>query len=53
MYKILDRFSEPASYSGLSGVLIGLGIQVNPGLMQTGIYLAAGLCGLAAFFMKG
>lgn len=52
MWSLLDRFKEPSSYAGVATVLTGLGVNINPGLFQTSVYIAAGLCGLASFVMK-
>lgn len=45
------RFSEPSSYAGIAPIIAGIGWNVPPGLLQTCIYIAAGVCGLIAFIL--
>lgn len=48
---LANRFKEPSSYGGLAPLLAGAGLNVPPGALQAGIYAAAGVCGLLAFFL--
>lgn len=44
MSGLLDRFTEPSSYAGLSVLLGSIGLNLNPGYMQA---LTYGLCAIA------
>lgn len=50
--KLLDRFSEPSSYAGLTGILAIAGVVIPGGLVQSVIYLAAGICGVVSIILK-
>ena len=34
MTELLNRFKEPSSYAGLTGLLAMVGVQMDPGLAQ-------------------
>lgn len=51
MKALLTRFSEPSSYAGLAGILAMLGVNSPTPLMQSISFIAAGICGVAAFFL--
>jgi hypothetical protein len=48
----LARLAEPSSYAGLGTVLTLLGVAAPEPLLQSGVLLAAGAAGVAAFFLK-
>lgn len=48
---IAKRFSEPSSYAGLTAIFVAVGINVDPGIVQSAILVASGLCGLLAVFL--
>lgn len=52
MKGIFERFKEPSSYAAITSALVALGINVDGSVLQAGVYIAAGLSGLIAFFMK-
>lgn len=49
---LLMRLAEPSSYAGLGMVLTLLGFSVPDSLLQSGIHLAVGACGVAAFLLQ-
>ena len=49
---VLARLAEPSSYAGLGTVLTLLGVAAPEPLLQSGVLLAAGAAGVAAFFLK-
>jgi hypothetical protein len=51
MKALLTRFKEPSSWAGLSALVAMVGLNVNPGLLQSVTLIGAGLCGVLAFFI--
>lgn len=43
MTELLNRFKEPSSYAGLTGLLAMVGVQMDPGLAQ---HIAGGLAAI-------
>lgn len=51
MKEIFDRFKEPSSWAGLTGMLALLLPNLDPGLVTYGVAVLAGLAGLASVFL--
>jgi hypothetical protein len=45
------RFKEPSSWAGLTGIALMLHISVDPGILQSGSLIGAGIAGIVAFFL--
>lgn len=52
IYSFASRFSEPSSYAGIAAAMAALGTQVPGQTLQAIIFIASGVCGLVAFFLK-
>ena len=48
---ILLRFKEPSSWAGVTGLLVLLNINLEPGLLDQIVIVGAGISGLIAFFL--
>jgi len=49
---LLARAGEASSWAGLAAVMAGLGVQLDPGLIQNVIAVGTSLAGLAAYVMR-
>jgi hypothetical protein len=49
---LLARAGEASSWAGLAAVMAGLGVQLEPGLIQNVIAVGTSLAGLAAYVMR-
>ena len=52
MRGLLNRFKEPSSWAGIAVLVSTVAPNVPSSAIQTGITTAAGICALAAFFVK-
>lgn len=56
MLSLIQRFTEPSSWAGLSGILTPLllvfGVSADPGLWTSVGYLGAGVAGVLAVLLK-
>lgn len=52
MGALFQRFKEPSSWAGLTGLLILLGMSPPSDVIQAATQVAAGICGLLAFFFS-
>jgi hypothetical protein len=50
LHQLAERFKEPSSWAGIAGIAAVVGFTMDAGLMQSAIYIAAGIAGLVAFF---
>lgn len=48
---LAHRLKEPSSWAGVAGGLTMLGVNVDPGVAQSVMYVLSGICGLLAFFI--
>lgn len=48
---IANRFKEPSSWAGLSGIAAMLGVSAPSPVIQSISFVGAGICGLIAFFV--
>lgn len=48
---IAQRFKEPSSWAGITGIVAMAGFQLSGGVAQDISFIGAGICGLIAFFV--
>jgi hypothetical protein len=49
----VERFKEPSSWAGLGSVISAVaGSTLDPGLLQSLIFIGSGACGVAAFALR-
>jgi hypothetical protein len=49
--RLANRFKEPSSWGGMAGLFVLLGMQLDPGLVQSIATAGAGIAGIVAFFL--
>jgi len=49
---ILNRFKEPSSWAGISALLVGAGVHLDPLLLQPVTLALAGVAGVLAFVLR-
>lgn len=49
---LANRFKEPSSWAAITTGLTAIGINIDPSATQAGVYIAAGVAGLIAFFLR-
>ena len=49
--RLANRFREPSSWAGLTGLFLLLGLHVDPGLVQSVSLAGAGVAGIVSFFL--
>jgi hypothetical protein len=52
MKMVIDRFSEPSTYAGISAILAGLGYAIPPGIGHDLILAGLVISGLGAVIVK-
>ena len=45
------RLKEPSSWAGLGAVFMLVGVHLDPGLLQSIVYVGTGIAGVVAFFV--
>ena len=48
---LAERFKEPSSWAGLAGLAVLVGFNLDPNLLQSIVYVGAGLAGLGAVLL--
>ena len=51
MLEIFNRFKEPSSWAGITGLIAVLLPNLNPGLVSSAVAVLAGIAGLLAVIM--
>lgn len=49
---LFDRLKEPSSQAAITTGLMGLGLNLEPTIIQSGVFVLAGVTGFLAFFVK-
>jgi hypothetical protein len=49
--RLANRFKEPSSWGGMAGLLVLLGMKLDPGLVQSIATAGASIAGIVAFFL--
>jgi hypothetical protein len=52
MRYLIARFGEASTYATLTALLAGLGLQLDPGLVQNVTLVCTGLAGLLGILLK-
>jgi hypothetical protein len=51
MSYILKRFREPSTYSGIAALLVGLGVALPAGIIESVTYAGVGIAGLLSILL--
>lgn len=52
MKEIVDRFKEPSSWAGITGMVAMLLPNLNPGLVSYAVAILAGIAGVLSVFLS-
>lgn len=52
MRTLLDKFAQPSSWAGITGMIAVLAPAIPQGMLQNIAIVGAGICGLIAFWMN-
>lgn len=51
MSYLLKRFREPSTYSGIAALLVGLGVALPAGIVESVTYAGVGLAGILSILL--